>query len=166
MTMRRAVTILASALAMLALAGAALASPGTRPDMELTIQPEEPAAGSAVLIQAYVHFGPKPYQGAQVRFELSGPGLSAMTINAKPGEAGFYRAQFTPQTTGDFTVTTIVDDTVVSPKPFHFQVSGAALPDWTQAAAGGIALAAAFGLGAILFRCRATAGRAVTVTNS
>lgn len=164
--MRHVITALASAaLATLALAGTALASPGTIADMELTITPEQPTTGNAVLIQAYVHFGPKPYQGAQVQFELNGPGMSTMTINGKPGEAGYYRAQFTPQGTGDFTVTTFVDGTQVSPKPYHFQVSGAALPAWTQPAAGAIALAAALGLGAILIRRRSTSGRAVTVTN-
>ncbi len=164
--MRRAFTALASAaLATLAFAGVALAAPGTRPDMELTISPDEPTAASAVLIQAYVHFGPKPYQGAQVQFEISGPGVEKVTLNGKPGEAGFYRAQFTPQATGDFAVTTYVDGSVLSPKPYHFQVSGATLPEWTKLAAGGIALAAALGLGALLLRRRMTSGKAVTVTN-
>lgn len=164
--MRRVITAVASAaLATLAFAGVALASPGTTPDLELTITPDGPTTGNPVLIQAYVHFGTKPYQGAQVQFEISGPGVSTQAVNAKPGEAGFYRAQFTPQATGDFTITTIVDGTVVSPKPYHFQVSGAALPDWTKLAAGGLALAAALGLGAILFRRRAMSGRPVTATN-
>ncbi len=164
--MRRALTALASAaLATLAFAGVALAAPGTRPDLELTITPDEPTTGNPVLIQAYVHFGPKPYQGAQVQFELSGPNLSGMTINGKPGEAGYYRAQFTPQATGDFTVSTFVDGTQVSPKPYHFQVGAAALPEWTKLAAGGVALAAALGFGALLFRRRSASGRTVAVTN-
>ena len=162
--MRRTLVALASAaLATLAFAGVALASP-TRPDLELTLTPDQPTPGSAVLIQAYVHFGTKPYQGAQVQFEINGPNIAKTTINAKPGEAGYYRAQFTPQGTGDFTVTTIVDNEVASPKPYHFQVSGAALPAWTQPAAGAIALLAALGLGAILFRRRTMSARTVTAT--
>ena|SRR2546422_2867897 len=164
--MRRAFTALASAaLATLAFAGVALAAPGTKPDLELTLTPDEPTAGTAVLIQAYVHFGTKPYQGAQVQFQISGPGMSTVTVNAKPGETGFYRGQFTPQATGDFTITTSVDGTVVSPKPYHVQVSGATLPDWTKLGAAGLALAAALGLGAIFFRRRIASGRPVTVTN-
>jgi hypothetical protein len=163
--MRRTLAVLASgALATLALAGVALASPG-RPDLELTLNPDQPQSGSALLIQAYVHFGTKPYQGAQVQFEINGPNVSHQMINAKPGEAGYYRAQFTPQGSGDFTVTTWVDNQVASPKPYHFQVSGAALPAWTQPVAGGIALLAALGLGAMLFRRRVVADRPVTVTN-
>ncbi len=164
--MRRALVALASAaLATLAFAGVALASPGTKPDLELTVSPDEPTTGNAVLIQAYVHFGPKPYQGAQVQFEIGGPTVSTTTVNAKPGEAGFYRAQFTPQATGDFTVTTYVDGSVVSPKPYHFQVTGASLPEWTKLAAGAISLAAALALGALFFRRRLASGRAITVTN-
>src|SRR5919201_1882814 len=137
--MRRTLVALASAaLATLAFAGVAFASP-TRPDLELTV--------------------------AQVQFEINGPNIAKTMINAKPGEAGYYRAQFTPQGNGDFTVTTIVDNEIVSPKPYHFQVSGAALPAWTQPAAGAIALLAALGLGALLFRRRAMGGRAVTATN-
>jgi len=157
--MRRTFAAIASAaFATLALSGIAFASPGTRPDMELTLTPDGPTTGSAVLIQAYVHYGTKPYQGAQVQFEINGPNVSAQMINAKPGEAGYYRA-------GDFTVTTWVDQQVVSPKPYHFQVSGASLPAWTQPVAGGIALLAALGLGALLFRRRAMATRPVTATN-
>jgi hypothetical protein len=164
--MRRTFLALASAaLATLAFAGVALASPGTRPDMELTVNPEQPSSGSAVLLQAYVHYGTKPYQGAQVQFEISGPNVSQQMINAKPGEAGYYRAQFTPQATGDFTVTTWVDNQVVSPKPYHFQVAGAAIPAWTQPAAAGIAVLAALGIGAIFFRRRTLAGKPVTATN-
>jgi len=163
--MRRTFAALASmALATLVLGGVALASP-TRPDLELTLTPDAPSSGTPVLIQAYVHYGTKPYQGAQVQFEISGPNMSATTINAKPGEAGYYRAQFTPQGNGDFTVTTIVDSAVASPKPYHFQVSGASLPAWTQPAAGGLAILAALGIGAILYRRRATTRRAVTATN-
>ena len=164
--MRRTLAVLASAaVATLALSSLAFASPGTRPDMELTLTPDGPTPGSAVLIQAYVHYGTKPYQGAQVQFEINGPNVSAQMINAKPGEAGYYRAQFTPQGTGDFTVTTWVDHQVVSPKPYHFQVSGASLPAWTQPVAGGIALLAALGIGALLFRRRAMTARTVTATN-
>jgi hypothetical protein len=163
--MRRILVALAStALATLAFAGVALASP-TKPDVEVTLSTDQPTSGTAVLLQAYVHFGTKPYQGAQVQFELNGPNMAKTMISAKPGEAGYYRAQFTPQGAGDFTVTTWVDDQVVSPKPYHFQVSGAALPAWTQPAAGGIAILAALGLGAILLRRRATIGRTVTATN-
>jgi hypothetical protein len=163
--MRRTLVALASAaLATLAFAGVAFASP-TRPDLELTVTPDQPTTGTPVLLQAYVHFGTKPYQGAQVQFEINGPNIAKTMINAKPGEAGYYRAQFTPQGNGDFTVTTIVDNEIVSPKPYHFQVSGTALPAWTQPAAGAIALLAALGLGALLFRRRAMGGRAVTATN-
>lgn len=163
--MRRTfVALAAAALATLAFAGVALASP-TRPDLELTLNPDQPTSGTPVLIQAYVHFGTKPYQGAQVQFEISGPNVSQQMINAKPGEAGYYRAQFTPQGAGDFTVTTWVDSQVASPKPYHFQVSGAALPSWTQPVAGGIAILAALGLGAVLLRRRAMSGRTVTATS-
>ena len=162
--MRRTLAALASlALATLAFGGAALASP-TRPDMELTLTPDNPSSGTPVLLQAYVHFGTKPYQGAQVQFEINGPNIAKTTINAKPGEAGYYRAQFTPQGTGDFTVTTIVDNEVVSPKPYHFQVSGATLPAWTQPAAGAIAILAALGLGAMLLRRRTMSTRTATAT--
>src|ERR671936_291124 len=124
--MRRTLVALASAaLATLAFAGVAFASP-TRPDLELTVTPDQPTTGTPVLLQAYVHFGTKPYQGAQVQFEINGPNIAKTMINAKPGEAGYYRAQFTPQGNGDFTVTTIVDNEIVSPKPYHFQVSGTA----------------------------------------
>jgi hypothetical protein len=141
-----------------------MASP-TRPDLEVTVNPDQPTTGTPVLIQAYVHFGTKPYQGAQVQFEVSGPNISTTTINAKPGEAGYYRAQFTPQGNGDFTITTLVDQQVVSPKPYHFQVSGAALPAWSQPAAAVIAILAALGLGAMFLRRRAMLGRTVTATN-
>ena len=148
---RTALALAAAALATLAFAGSALASP-TKPDMELIVSPEDPSAGTAVLLQAYVHYGTKPYQGAQVQFEIAIPNSASVTINAKPGEAGYYRAQFTPQATGDFTVTTMVDGQVVSPKPYHFQVQGTALPEWTKAIAAGVALLAALGLGALLVR--------------
>jgi hypothetical protein len=160
---RTLVALSAAALATLAFAGTALASP-TRPDLELTVTPDQPSTGNPVLLQAFVHFGTKPYQGAQVQFEINGPNIAKTTINAKPGEAGYYRAQFTPQGTGDFTVTTIVDNEVVSPKPYHFQVSGATLPAWTQPAAGAIAILAALGLGAMLLRRRTMSTRTATAT--
>ena len=107
--MRRTLAVLASAaFATLALSSLAFASPGTRPDMELTLTPDGPTTGSAVLIQAYVHYGTKPY---------------------------------------------------------HFQVSGASLPAWAQPVAGGIALLAALGISALLFRRRAMTARTVTATN-
>ncbi len=165
MTMRRAFAAITSlALATLAFAGVALASPGTTPDLEVSLSPDDLTTGGALLIQAYVHYGTKPYQGAQVQFEINGPNVSKLVLNAKPAEAGKYRAQFTPQSGGDFTITTMIDGRVASPKPYHFQVSGAAVPEWTKLAAGAIAGAAALALGAILFRRRNLAGRTATVT--
>lgn len=145
--MRRAITALvAGALGLLLLAGTALAFPDTTsPTVELTVTPTDPKAGDAVLIEAYVHFGPKPYQGAQVEFLITGPGMAkAMSLHGKPGQAGYFRNQFTAQSAGDHQIVTLVDGKQVVPKPYHLQVggaSGASSAAWLPLAAGGGALA-------------------------
>lgn len=165
--MRRAITaLLASALASVALGGAVLASTGTTPDLELTVKPDNPKPGDAVLIQAYVHFGTKPYQGATVEFQVFGPGMkSPVTLHGKPGEAGYYRAQFTPQGAGDFAITTLVDGNQVVSKPYHLQVTGQAVNalDGVAMTAGAAALALLI-FGAFLIRQRRVT-RAIPATN-
>ena len=141
--MRRALTaLLGSAFAAALVAGAALAN--TNPTFELTVTPNEPKTGDAVLVQAYVHFGAKPYQGANVEFVITGPGMQALTLHGKPGQAGYYRNQFTPQASGDFQIMTKVDGKQLIPKPYHLQVAaaqGSGATAWLPLAGGGALLA-------------------------
>lgn len=142
--MRRALTaIIASAFATaFLLASAALAD--TDPTSELTVTPAEPKAGDAVVLQAYVHFGAKPYQGANVEFVITGPGMQTLTLHGKPGQAGYYRNQFTPPGSGDFQIATRVDGKQLLPKPYHLQVAGseaAGAGAWLPIAGGGALLA-------------------------
>lgn len=141
--MRRALTVLlGSALAAVLLAGAALAD--TTPTFELTVTPADPKAGDAVVVQAYVHFGAKPYQGANVEFVISGPGMQTLTLHGKPGQAGYYRNQFTPPASGDFQIATRIDGTQPVPKPYHLQVAaaeGSIAAAWLPITGGGALLA-------------------------
>lgn len=165
--MRRILSaLLATALATLALGGAAMASPGDA-TYELTLTPAEPQVGDAVLVEAYVHVGTKPYQGAQVEFVITGPGMAQpLTLHGKPGQAGYYRNQFTVQAPGDFQIATKVDGKQLIPKPYHFQVTGsaAAATDWTPIAAGAGAVALLAMLAALVMRRPRTA-RTVAATN-
>lgn len=165
--MRRILSaLLGTALATLALAGGALASPGTTPDVELTITPQDPKDGEAVMLEAYVHFGTKPYQGAQVEFLVAGPSVKT-ALHGKPGQPGYYRAQFVPQNAGDFEIFTKVDGRMVSTKPYHLQVSPSATAfsaDWMPLAAGAGALALLAALGILGIR-RIRIARTVAATN-
>lgn len=160
--MRRTLTaLLATALATLALGAAAVASPGA-PTVELNVTPQDPKAGEAVMLEAYVHYGTKPYIGAQVEFIVAGPSVKT-ALHGKPGQPGHYRAQFVPQSGGDFEIFTKVDGQMVSSKPYHLQVSSSATAfssEWMPLAAGvgALALLAALGiLGIRRFRFARTA---------
>ncbi len=165
--MRRILSaLLVSALATVALAGAVLAD--TTPSYELSVAPSEPKVGDAVLVEAYVHFGTKPYQGAQVEFLVTGPGISQpLVLHGKPGQAGYYRNQFTAQAPGDFEIVTKVDGKQLIAKPYHLQISGApaSSADWAPLAAAGGALAILAGLAAAFALRKIRIARAMTATN-
>jgi hypothetical protein len=152
--MRRALVVLViAAFAALALGGAALAK---EPDVSLTVTPTDPKAGDSVLLQAYLQFGTKPYQGANVEFIVTGPGMKqGQSLHAKPGKPGIYTAQFTAPAQGFYQIATRVDGVAVSEKPYPLEVraaSVAAATEWMPLAAGIGALAILVGIAAAILR--------------
>jgi hypothetical protein len=164
---RLLIGFIASALAALALGGAAFAKPGDA-TVELTVTPTDPKIGDSVLVQAYVHFETEPYQNANVEFVITGPGIKqGLTLHGKPSKPGIYTNQFTAQGVGDYQIVTRVDGIAVMPKPYHLQVSGTAVSagtDWLPLAAGAGALALLGIAGAFLMR-RGRFARTIPATN-
>lgn len=162
---RLLIAFVAAAFAAVSLGGAALAK--ADPTYELTVVPDEPKAGDTVTLQAYVHFGTKPYQGANVEFKISGPGLAQpMILHGKPGEPGYYRQQFVAKQSGNFEIVTLIDGRQLVSKPYPLLVSQgpATSTDWAPFAAGAGALALA-AIAGIAFMRRSRVARVATITS-